>query len=388
MPARAKSIVDNATVRPRRVAKDNMRKVIATTIAVKPPRNLKPRKVPPPVSSPSPAPPSPAQFTASADGGDSTDLETSRETSLADERIPHNDLMDGIETIIRDTMLSMFVQRNKKENKKAAKVATTATVRVPVAKRASETGINSPLLPMILSQPLPIAAPRNILSRWSWVDRDTIGLISSGQFDIDGLPKLHRKDELRNVYLKKTLKGIYQPLAGGPSEVIIGTTRLQSSFRESTTFFLAWQIYVSIRSTFHPERGPGLADWTERLFYFIHLNYSWYSILDYVIAYYQKYQNSSSEDWFDPDPTLIAYHLTLSQQRPSTAPSVSHTVSKPKFNTFQKPTSDELCVGFNRETGCHWKEKRGEDCPRRHICSICFKGDHNSFFCPTKKFGK
>src|SRR5204863_9927225 len=62
-------------------------------------------------------------------------------------------------------------------------------------------------------------------------------------------------------------------------------------------------------------------DWTERLFYFIYLNYPWFSILDYVLAYYQLHQNSPPDSWFDPDPTLISYHLTLSQQRPSTVPS-------------------------------------------------------------------
>ena len=386
-----RSIADGIAVRPSRVAKDKARKVINTLTAVKRPRISKPRWESPPVRSPSRAPLPTAQIIPSVDGGDSgesSNHEMSWEPSQfpPDERIGHRDLMDGIETRIRNTMLDMFAQHDKKE--KVAKVATTATVRVPIAERASETGITSPVLPVILSQSLSIAAPRNILSRWPWVEKDTVEFIANGQFDINGLPKLHRKDELRNAYLKKALKGVYQPLDGGPSEVIVGTTKLQYSFKDSTTFFLAWHIYMSIRSTYHPERGPGLVDWTERLFYLIHLNYPWYSILEYVIAYYQLYQNSSSDDWFNPDPTLISYHLSLSQQRPSTAPSVPRTIAKSKFNTVQKSMSDELCVGFNRETGCHWRERKGEDCPRRHICSICFKGDHNSSFCPTRKSGK
>ena len=240
----------------------------------------------------------------------------------------------------------MFAERDEKE--KAEKFATTAVGHVSAA---SFQGSLPPLIP--ISQPLPTTAPCNILSHWSWVDKDTIELIASGNFDIDGLPKLHRKDELRNAYLKKALKGVYQPLGGGPSEIIVSTTKLQSSFRESTTFFLAWHIYVSIRSTYQPERGPGLMDWTERLFYFIHLNYPWYSILDYIIAYYQLHKNSPPDSWFNPESTLISYHLTLSQQKPSTPTVLSSCtgVSKPKFNTIQTSMSEEICVGFNKESG-------------------------------------
>jgi hypothetical protein len=385
MPARATSLAATSSVRPSRVAKDKARKVIKAAITVKPPRTYKTHQVPYPILSQSSAPPSTVQAGSSVTGGESIDREMSWEP-MPDERIPRSDLMEGIETRVRETMLDVFAQRDARM--KVTEVATAATVRDAVVAKASETGITSPFLPVTLLQPLPIAAPRNILSRWPWVEKDTVELIANGQFDIDGLPKLHRKDELRNAYLKKALKGIYQPLEGGPSEVVVGTTKLQSSFKDSTTFFLAWHIYVSIRSSYHPERGPGLVDWTERLFYFMHLNYPWYSILEYVIAYYQRYQNSSSEDWFDPDSTLISYHLTLSQQRPSTISSAPRPISKPKFNTFQKPAPDELCMGFNRESGCHWKERRGEDCPGRHICSVCFKGDHNSSSCPTRKSGK
>jgi hypothetical protein len=54
--------------------------------------------------------------------------------------------------------------------------------------------------------------------------------------------------------------------------------------------------------------------WIERLQFFIQLNYQWLSILEYVNAFYQLYQNNSDSDaWFNPDPTLMAYHLTLVQ---------------------------------------------------------------------------
>ena len=135
-----------------------------------------------------------------------------------------------------------------------------AMVYMPDAERASETGITSPFLLVILSQSLSFPTPCNILSHWLWVEKDVMELIANGKFDINGLLKLHHKDELWNAYLRKALKGVYQPLDGGPSEVIVGTTKLQSSFKDSTTFFLAWHIFMSIRSTYHSERGPGLVD--------------------------------------------------------------------------------------------------------------------------------
>ena len=185
-------------------------------------------------------------------------------------------------------------------------------------------------------------------------------------------------------------------MEGGPAEVIISTTKLQSSFKEPTTFFLAWHIYMSIRATFEPTRAAGLADWTERLFYLVHLNYPWVSILEYIVAYFQLYQDTSPDDWFKPDSTLIAYHLTLVQQK---APAVATLAPLPpsrngsscngshnelKFNS-QTPESiaDEICVTYNRSSGCTWNQK-GTSCPRRHVCIICTLPQHTALTCPTK----
>ena len=191
------------------------------------------------------------------------------------------------------------------------------------------------------------------------------------------------------------MKGIYQPLEGGPPEIIIGTTKLQSSFKDPTTFFLAWHIYVSIRSEFAPTLASGLSNWTERILYFVQLNYPWTSILEYIIAYYQKYQNSTDpEAWFNLNSTLMHYHLTLVQQRPhilsapaSSSPSRigSNSGTKTKFNSQRSESiSDEICVMFNRATGCVWKEKKGEKCPRRHVCIVCTMPQHTALTCPGK----
>ena len=176
-------------------------------------------------------------------------------------------------------------------------------------------------------------------------------------------------------------------MEGGPAEVILGTTKLKSSFKEPTTFFLAWHIYMSIHTTFEPKRALGLIDWMERLFYLVHLNYPWDSILEYIIAYFQLYQDTSPNDWFSPDPTLITYHLTLSQQRaPAAAAPPSYNGSKPKSNIGHKSESigDEICLMHNHSTGCLWKEKKGEKCPRRHACIICISSQHMVLTCPGK----
>ena len=35
------------------------------------------------------------------------------------------------------------------------------------------------------------STPLNVLSRWPWVEKETVEFIANGQFNIDGLPKLH-----------------------------------------------------------------------------------------------------------------------------------------------------------------------------------------------------
>jgi hypothetical protein len=147
-------------------------------------------------------------------------------------------------------------------------------------------------IPALFANPLSAASSpfaQHILSRWPWVPEDTVKNIALGKFEIDTLPKLHRSDELRNAYLKRSMKGIYQPLNGGPPEIVVGTTKLHASIRDPTTFFLAWLIYMSICAEFKPEMGTRLAAWTETLHYFVKLNYPWPSILEYIIAYFQLY---------------------------------------------------------------------------------------------------
>jgi len=219
---------------------------------------------------------------------------------------------------------------------------------------------------------------------------------------MESLPKLHRSESLRNAYLGRSLKGVYQPLDGSPAEIIVGRSKLHSSFPDSTTFFSAWQIYMSIHCEYRPEMGTRLNFWTEYLLYLVHFNYPWPAILEYIIAYFQTYQNRTDEEaWFDPNPNLMNYHVLLVQQRPqppapnSAASTTStkgiatkrntKTSSRPRPNSQRlESMATEVCITHNNPSGCQWRDNEGGGCPRRHVCITCLSAQHTASTCPSK----
>jgi len=145
--------------------------------------------------------------------------------------------------------------------------------------------------------------------------------------------------------------------------------------------------------------GSRLAYWTERLHYLVQLNYPWPAILEYIIAYYQTYQDRTDMvAWFEPDSTLINNHLTLVQQKPtaqsasaSAAPANAMPMRNTRTGLRPKPTAQklevmasEICMTHNRASGCTWKDADGGKCPRRHVCSLCVSSQHTAVTCPTK----
>jgi hypothetical protein len=108
----------------------------------------------------------------------------------------------------------------------------------------------------------------DVLSRWPWVDKATVELIANGEFDINNLPKLHREEDPRNRHTKKVTEGVHFPTDGSKPELVTGRTKMQSAFKDLSTFLSAWLFYISIRVSYVPERGFGLAHWTERLVYY------------------------------------------------------------------------------------------------------------------------
>jgi hypothetical protein len=93
----------------------------------------------------------------------------------------------------------------------------------------------------------------NVLSRWSWIDLSTAESIANGSFDINSLPKLHRDESLHNHHLAKTFESFVFPLDGSKPELISGHMKMQSSFRDLSTFLSAWLIYISIHMSYSPE---------------------------------------------------------------------------------------------------------------------------------------
>ena len=62
---------------------------------------------------------------------------------------------------------------------------------------------------------VPFGAPRDVLSRWSWVDQKLVENISSGKFDIHFLAKLHRDEEPVMPMRRKPQKVFIFPRTGG-----------------------------------------------------------------------------------------------------------------------------------------------------------------------------
>ena len=230
------------------------------------------------------------------------------------------------------------------------------------------------------SLPLAASSSLNVLSRWSWVtDQNVIASIANGDFDINQLPKLHREDEFRNRHAKATAEGVFNPFdKSKPSEVLMGQTKMHQVFKDLPTFFSAWQVYTSIRSTYSPDRAPGLALFSKRIFFHAQLNYPWYKILNYILAFFRKHQNSPPDIWNDVDGVLVANHLAVSQQKPEAVVTKSSTTGKSNKSS-DLPISQQICRNWNRmEIGC-----RKLDCQRRHICAICEKDGHRAFQCPS-----
>src|SRR5579859_2350397 len=186
---------------------------------------------------------------------------------------------------------------------------------------------NPPTLPKQSSPPPPSRFPAVIVhpttitgtdpspttdatKRWPWVDTNHINQIIDGEFDINNLPKLFHDEQSPRKHSTQTVAGVLFPLAGGPSEIIPGTARLQNIFHSLPTFLSAFLVYVSIRATYAPEYGTTIPLWIERL-----SNYtakgSWPPVLTYAIEYFQTHQSAPAEKWLETDGELISLHFAL-----------------------------------------------------------------------------
>jgi hypothetical protein len=235
----------------------------------------------------------------------------------------------------------------------------------------------------------PPVVPDGILSRWPWVDRSLAEDISNGNFNIYDLPKLHRDEYLRNKHIAKSVDGVIHPLTGGRPYVVQAKTKLQSSLKDFGTFLSAWMVYVSVRTTFEPERGPGLAIWTERVAFLSTLQYEFASIVSYVIAYFQAHQNNSPEAWFLVDSELHSEHFGNAAQR--TLNTIRSQPAKPliKAPSYRPltliPITEEVCRNWNRSSGCKGKDQTPNTCLRRHVCLKCEESGHTEHNCTKRR---
>ena len=130
------------------------------------------------------------------------------------------------------------------------------------------------------------AAPgSDTLSCWPWIEKSTVEAIVNGAFDINNLPKLHREESARNRHNLKTTDGVHFPMDGGKGELVTVRTKMLTAFRDLPTFLSAWHIYMSVRSSYSPEGGPGLISWTERLIYRGQIH-PWPAVLNYAVSYF------------------------------------------------------------------------------------------------------
>jgi hypothetical protein len=130
----------------------------------------------------------------------------------------------------------------------------------------------------------------DVLSRWPWIDRLLVESIANGEFDLNALPKLHQDITLRNRHITKTTDGYHLPIDDGRMEFITSRIKIYTVFKDLPTFLSTWLIYISIHTSYSPERTPGLLIWTEHLVFQYQSGYPWALVLSYVIAYYEKHQ--------------------------------------------------------------------------------------------------
>ena len=99
----------------------------------------------------------------------------------------------------------------------------------------------------------PSSVAMDVLARWTWIDLPMAESIANGVFDINLLPKLHRDETWCNQHIAKTFETFIISPDGVKLELVSGRTKMQSAFKDLSTFLSAWLIYVSIRTSFSAE---------------------------------------------------------------------------------------------------------------------------------------
>jgi hypothetical protein len=165
-------------------------------------------------------------------------------------------------------------------------------------------------------------------------------------------------------------------------EVVTGQTRTLSLFPTCLAFLSAWQVYVSIRTMYAPERASSLALWTERIAYYGQSGFHWSAVLNYAISFFQKYQNDGPEYWLSVDTEMTQNYLVKPLAALSRYPSAGGSnTSRKKAPIDPLPFGQQTCRNWNRGE-CNGFLASGQPCTRQHVCAIC-KGGHKSTQCTS-----
>jgi hypothetical protein len=252
-----------------------------------------------------------------------SDLNIARLNELATRLEGYESGLNEVRTAIQENQTASRQANFETLNQIMERLDSLGTTHGP-----AHTDVQMPVIPTDTSSPSTAAV--NVRARWSWINTSTADSIVNGSFEINNLTKLHREESLRNCHNPKTFENWVIPLDGSKPEYISGRTKMQSAFRDLSTFLSAWLIYIYIRASYQPERGPGLSAWTERLIFLSRCEYPWSTVLQYAIAYYSDHQNSPPEAWFKVDGELIANHFGIAKQR---------TMSQGSIGTFIQTVS-------------------------------------------------
>ena len=177
MSARKNSAV-SPILRSSRVSKEKVRTIIKTVTGLKKSPRFSKRMHESPMHTPSPIP-RPVVITVEDGELPSDDESLLEDLPQSKQRLDRDDIMEGIERVICNTISEIFASRGEKD--KGENFVTSMMIHVSGRYYDEDTDLSS--LSLIVS-PF-IAASRNILSRWSWVDKDTIEFIANGGFQLD-----------------------------------------------------------------------------------------------------------------------------------------------------------------------------------------------------------
>jgi hypothetical protein len=168
--------------------------------------------------------------------------------------------------------------------------------------------------------------------------------------------------------------------------MVSGVSRIHSHFKDIGTFYGAWFAYVAIRTHFQPSRTGGLMAWTENVQNLSTKGFPWANILDYIVKYFQKYQNASLEKWSETDPELISTYVTLPATKPALLSQglIQPGGKRPNAASGTTPLHEQVCENYNRPgKGCNYEAMTGRKCGRLHSCLGCKKAGHPKYQCPS-----